>query len=167
MTKKSSNGLRIMKISFHYYQQRPEWRSVSLNAKSGSWWINDTNAGTFYLSTYSPSFFNANQNTWNFLVELTIFPLLFQRMLLVWLVSFIIVRAVRGYQLSPSLASQPFLMPSGAQYRYSHCHCHRVILSLSHFHSSHPAIPYFMWGSIQVPFASNQDLDNSQYLSIV
>ena len=130
--------------------------------------------------------FSCKSNIWKFLGELMsprriYSTLLFQRMLLVWLASFIIVRAVRGYQLSPSLASQPFLMPSGAQYRYSHCHCLCVIvslghcvcvtvimsLSLCHYHSRHPSITYFMWGSIQVPFASNQDLDNCQYLSIV
>ena len=34
------------------------------------------------------------------------------------LASLLLVKAVSCYQLSESLASQPFLMPSGAQYRY-------------------------------------------------
>ena len=41
----------------------------------------------------------------------------FQRMQLLWVVSLLV--PVRGYQLSAGLATQPFLMPSGAQYRYS------------------------------------------------
>ena len=39
---------------------------------------------------------------------------------LLWVVSFLVIRSsVDGYQLSAGLATQPFLMPSGAQYRFS------------------------------------------------
>ena len=45
--------------------------------------------------------------------------LMFQKMLPLWVVvGVLLVTGVQGYQLSSSLASQPFLMPGGAQYRY-------------------------------------------------
>ena len=44
--------------------------------------------------------------------------LMFQKMLPLWVVGLLLVTGVQGYQLSSSLASQPFLMPGGAQYRY-------------------------------------------------
>ena len=44
--------------------------------------------------------------------------LMFQKMLPLWVGGLLLVTGVQGYQLSSSLASQPFLMPGGAQYRY-------------------------------------------------